>query len=131
MVKGHPRIIIGKKHVKLWGPIAINTKIQSQNFLSSGEDFQVFILPHMGIVGIFISGVDPCQQTAFYRRLHVKAGEKWSNSFREDVYRLHYFKHIPTGRDCEGLQLQGDKILIVTNKLYNFNHTLQISAISL
>ena len=50
----------------------------------------------MGMVAILFSGVDP-----FNRRLHVKSGEYWSNSFREkDVQTLHDFKHVilPTGK---------------------------------
>ena len=40
-------------------------------------------------VAILFSGVEP-----FDRRLHVQSGENWSSSFREDVQRLHDFKHV-------------------------------------
>ena len=64
----------------------------------------------MGMVAILFSGVEP-----FDRRLHVKSGENWSNSFREDVQRLHDFKQVilPRGMDQK---LPEDKILIVTKK---------------
>ena len=80
----------------------------------------------MGMVAILFNGVEP-----FDRWLHVKSGENWSSSFREeDVLRLHDFKHVilPRGKSQK---FPVDKILIVTKKFYYFNYTLEISAISL
>ena len=72
------------------------------------------------MVAILFSGVEP-----FDRRLHVKSGENWSSSFtEEDVKKLHDFKHVILPRGM-------GQILIVIKKFYYFNHTLQISAISL
>ena len=79
----------------------------------------------MGMVAFLFSGVD-----LFDRRLHVKSGENWSRSFREDVQRLDDFKHVLLPR-VKGKKLPGDRVLIVTKTFYYFNHTLKISAISL
>ena len=106
------------------------TKIQSQSFLRSGEDFFFFVvvvvvIPYTGNVAILLNGVKP-----FNRRLNVKSGENLSSSFRENVQRLHDFKRVILPRS-KGQKLPEDNILIVTEKFYYFNHILEISAISL
>ena len=55
----------------------------------------MFFLTYMGMMAIFLNGVEP-----FDIRAHVKSGENWSSSFREDVQRLHNFKHVilPSGK---------------------------------
>ena len=73
-------------------------------------------------------------QYPFDRRPHRKSGENYSRGFREEEIKekkkstQFYTMYIAKGQE----QITpGDNILIVTNKLYYLNHTMQISANSL
>ena len=60
--------------------------------------FSFLFLPYMGKVAILFNGMEPLD-----RRLHVKSGENWSSSFKEeDVQKLHDFKHVILP-SCKGL----------------------------
>ena len=52
----------------------------------------------------------------------MKSSDYWSNDFREYVYRLHDFVHVSSSEARADPPV--DKILIVNEKFYCFNHTL-------
>ena len=60
-VQGHPRIIFWTNLVDTESPM-LYTKIPSQGFLSSGEDFQVQFGTYMDIAAISFKGVKPFEQ---------------------------------------------------------------------
>ena len=60
-VKGHPSLIILKNLVDLESPM-LYTKIQPRSFLSTGEDFLVF-LPYMGMAAILFNDAEPFEQS--------------------------------------------------------------------
>ena len=107
------------------------TKIQPKSFLGSGEDVLAFyhisawrpscsmVRNHSNKLSIPFRQKMLCEiwrklLTRFQRRRHLK-----DTQFYTWIY--------PKGK---GRSSPGDKILIVTETFNNFNHTLQISAIS-
>ena len=63
------------------------TKIQTQSFLGPREeDFKVFS-PYMGMAAILSIGAEPFEviDHPFDRRPHVKSGENWPSSFKEEI----------------------------------------------
>ena len=49
----------------------------------------------MGMAAILFIDVEPFEQYALDRRLHVNSDENWLSGFREeDVQRLHDFKPV-------------------------------------
>ena len=61
-VKGQPSTIIWTNLVEFKSPI-LYTKIQSQSFLGSGEEYFKAFLPYMGMAAILFSGAEPFEQT--------------------------------------------------------------------
>ena len=50
-------------------------------FLILVKIFKCFFKTYMGMVAILFNGVEPFEQYALDRRLHVKSGENWSSGF--------------------------------------------------
>ena len=100
-------------------------KIQPQSSLGSGEDFYVF-LPYMGMVAILFTTERPFEQIVSTMLTEgpmwnlVKIGKWFQRRKHLKIYTILYMYKAQR----QGQIPQWDKILIVTNKFYYFNHTL-------